>query len=197
MKKKDNKAVERGRIVEMAQRHFLVHGFREVTMDDIARELGMSKKTLYMHFPCKRQLVEVMIDERITQIESDLSAVLAQRDRGFNWRLHTMVETLQHHMEQIRPPFVHSIARAEPALFTKISARRAVFAERTFGKLLSEGRKDGALRTDIPVKNILRIFQMVLSEVLVPAKMAVSGLDLRVVGIQAISLFLEGALARK
>ena len=41
----------RTRIVAEARRHFFAHGFRGVTMDDLARELAMSKKTLYDAFP--------------------------------------------------------------------------------------------------------------------------------------------------
>src|SRR6266702_2427720 len=43
----------RQRIVEAARAHFFSHGFRRVTMDDLATELGISKKTLYVHFPDK------------------------------------------------------------------------------------------------------------------------------------------------
>ena len=43
----------RQRIVEAARAHFFSHGFRRVTMDDLAEELGISKKTLYAHFPGK------------------------------------------------------------------------------------------------------------------------------------------------
>ena len=44
---------ESARIVAAARRYFLAHGFRGVTMDDLAAELGMSKKTLYAHFSSK------------------------------------------------------------------------------------------------------------------------------------------------
>ncbi|HBH79164.1 MAG TPA: TetR family transcriptional regulator, partial [Nitrospira sp.] len=37
------------RVVAVARRQFLAHGFRSVSMDDLAAELGMSKKTLYAY----------------------------------------------------------------------------------------------------------------------------------------------------
>ena len=51
----------RQRIVEAARAHFLSHGFRSVTMDDLATELGISKKTLYTHFPGKFDLLEAVL----------------------------------------------------------------------------------------------------------------------------------------
>src|SRR5687767_13934717 len=47
----DHPAVQR--LVTVARSHFFAHGIRSVTMDDLADELGMSKKTLYAWFPSK------------------------------------------------------------------------------------------------------------------------------------------------
>ncbi|MGH7853681.1 MAG: helix-turn-helix domain-containing protein, partial [Candidatus Binatia bacterium] len=46
------------RIVVAARNHFFAHGFRSVTMDDLADEVGMSKKTLYAAFPSKLDLLQ-------------------------------------------------------------------------------------------------------------------------------------------
>ena len=46
-------AEARGRILAAARRLFFAHGFGRVTMDEIASELAMSKKTLYRHFASK------------------------------------------------------------------------------------------------------------------------------------------------
>jgi AcrR family transcriptional regulator len=40
-------------VIAAARRQFFVHGFRRVSMDDLAAELRMSKKTLYACFPSK------------------------------------------------------------------------------------------------------------------------------------------------
>lgn len=48
----------REKIIEIASDLFLTLGFKSVTMDDIANEMGMSKKTIYQHFENKRKLVE-------------------------------------------------------------------------------------------------------------------------------------------
>jgi AcrR family transcriptional regulator len=49
-------------IVEVAGRLFFAPGFARVSMDDLARELGMSKKTIYRHFPGKRSLLAAVLD---------------------------------------------------------------------------------------------------------------------------------------
>ncbi|MFF1739648.1 TetR/AcrR family transcriptional regulator, partial [Streptomyces mirabilis] len=51
-------------IVEAACRLFLAPGSVRVSMDDLARELGMSKKTIYRHFPDKRSLLAAVLDRQ-------------------------------------------------------------------------------------------------------------------------------------
>ena len=54
----------RDRIVATAERIFLRSGFSRVLMDDLARELGMSKKTLYSHFASKEELLRAVLVQR-------------------------------------------------------------------------------------------------------------------------------------
>ena len=49
--------IMRDKILEKSGEMFLTLGFKSVTMDDIARELGISKKTLYKYFSNKANLV--------------------------------------------------------------------------------------------------------------------------------------------
>ena len=51
-------------IIAGARQYFFSYGFRGVTMDDIAKELGMSKKTLYAHRRSRVALVKVVILEK-------------------------------------------------------------------------------------------------------------------------------------
>jgi len=50
------------RIVETAHAHLFTYGYNALTMDDLAHELGVSKKTLYVHFRSKDALVEMILD---------------------------------------------------------------------------------------------------------------------------------------
>ena len=52
----------RDTVVDAAMRRFNRHGYKSVTMDDIARELGMSKKTLYQVVPNKQALIDLTLE---------------------------------------------------------------------------------------------------------------------------------------
>lgn len=61
-------------IVEAAGRLFFAPNSARVSMDDLAHELGMSKKTIYRHFPDKRSLLAAALDRQFTAVERTLVA---------------------------------------------------------------------------------------------------------------------------
>ena len=58
--------------MDAARTHFFSHGFRSVTMDDLAEELGISKKTLYAYFPGKFDLLEAVLADKFAGVEAML-----------------------------------------------------------------------------------------------------------------------------
>ncbi|MFF4833975.1 TetR/AcrR family transcriptional regulator [Streptomyces sp. NPDC001315] len=61
-------------IVEAAGRLFFAAGSARVSMDDLARTLGMSKKTIYRHFPDKRSLLAAVLERQFAAVERTLVA---------------------------------------------------------------------------------------------------------------------------
>ena len=62
-------------LVKKIEQLFLRYGIKSVTMDDIARELGISKKTLYVHFPNKNSLVKKVMTFHLRHREHECSAI--------------------------------------------------------------------------------------------------------------------------
>src|SRR6266480_4077530 len=86
--------------------HFFAHGFRSVTMDDLATELGMSKKTLYAEFPSKTALLRAVLLDKFASVEKDLDAVMARCSGDAMAELQQLLACMQRQTEEIQPPFV-------------------------------------------------------------------------------------------
>src|SRR5689334_19929366 len=114
----------RQRIITESRRHFFAHGFRNVTMDDLAHEMAMSKKTLYACFPSKTALVEAAILEKFRNVDADLSRITSTSSSDCLGALRRLLECVQGHMEEIRPPFLRDIRRETPDLFAVVEGRR-------------------------------------------------------------------------
>jgi AcrR family transcriptional regulator len=67
-------------ILDAAGRLFLAPGAGRVSMDDLARELGMSKKTIYRHFPDRHSLLTAVLDRQFGAIERTLLAAAQDTD---------------------------------------------------------------------------------------------------------------------
>jgi AcrR family transcriptional regulator len=188
---------ERARIVTRARTHFFTHGFRTVTMSDLAAEMGMSKKTLYVHFPSKTALLQTVIDDKLAAVQNDLVPVIEDDRLPFAGRLQRLLATLRMHMGEIHPAFVRDIKKEAPELFARIQQGRRQLIQRGFGKLLEEGRRAGDVRRDIPVKLLIEMLIGTVDAMVVPARMDEPGITPRTALTQIVTVFLEGVLVRR
>ena len=183
-------------IVSGARRHFFAHGFRGVTMDDLAEELAMSKKTLYANFPSKTALLEAVITDKLGRVEADLKSAMSGEAADFPARLQAMLLCMRRQTDEIQPAFVRDVQREVPELFALVQNGRRKLIQRYFGKLLKEGRKAGSIRDDIPVDLTIEILVGAVDAIINPARMTELGLTPRTGFAHIISVFLEGVLVR-
>src|ERR1035437_2727022 len=71
------------RILDAARVHLFTYGYSALTMDNLAAELGMSKKTLYVHFPSKDALVEALIVGFTGEIRASADALFGDKTLSF------------------------------------------------------------------------------------------------------------------
>jgi AcrR family transcriptional regulator len=188
----ENSAAQR--IVTAARRHFFAHGFRSVTMDDLAEELGMSKKTLYAFFPSKDALLRSVLLDKFRSVELDLDRVASASSTDVLDSLHQLLACVQRHAEEIQPPFVRDIRREAPEMFQLVQSRRRDVIQRHFGKILNEGRKAGIFRKDISTRLMIEILLGATEAIMNPPKMAELGLTPKIGFLTIITVVLEGVL---
>src|SRR2546421_10820394 len=112
-------------IVEAARAHFFSHGFRSVTMDDLADELGISKKTLYAHFPSKIALLEAVLADKFASVEAKLKEVTCTYPHDFSTALQELLSSTQRELDEIKTPFVRDMRQKTTHVFKIVEGRRA------------------------------------------------------------------------
>ena len=185
------------RIVTTARRHFFAHGFRSVTMDDLAEELGMSKKTLYASFPSKEALLRSVVLDKFRSVELDLDRIASASSTDVLDSLHQLLACVQHHAEEIQPPFVRDIRREAPEMFQLVQSRRREVIQSHFGKILDEGRRAGIFRKDISTQLMIEILLGATEAIMNPPKMAELGLTPKTGFLTIITIVVEGVLTEK
>jgi AcrR family transcriptional regulator len=187
----------RQRIVTEARRHFLAHGFRGVTMDDLAVELGMSKKTLYAHFASKSALLRAVIDDKMRAVDADLGRVASRSSSDFLSAVQQLLACVRQHSEELQPPFLRDMAREVPELFKVVQTRRRALIQRHLGKLLREGRKSGMIRKDMTVDLMIEILVGATDALMNPQKLSQLDLPARTCLTAIVTIFLEGVMTGK
>ena len=187
----------RQRIVDAARIHFFSHGFRSVTMDDLAEELGISKKTLYAHFPGKFDLLEAVLADKLTGVEATLKEVTRAHPHDFPATLRGLLAGTQRELDEIKPPFVRDMRQKAPDVFKLVERRRAALIGRYMGKFFVDGQRLGMVRKDVPAKLIIEILLAMVQSIMNPAKIEELGMMPKEGFAGILKIVLEGALTSK
>ncbi|MCX6873097.1 MAG: TetR/AcrR family transcriptional regulator [Verrucomicrobia bacterium] len=139
----------RARILERATELLRRHGCRALTMELLARELGVSKKTLYAVVPSKEALVEAMIRRFVGELRSSLEAVLEVPGTDYSRRKEEFFATVFGALGRLPPQVFQDIDREYPSLRQRIEAIRGELLPTMLGRLLRLGAAEDKVRADV------------------------------------------------
>lgn len=133
-------------ILDAAERLLARFGYAKMTMDDLAREVGIGKGTLYLHFPSKEEVVLSRIDRMIGRLVAELQAIAAS-DREPAEKLRQMLVTRVLVRFDAARSYAESIDEMLASIRPGLLARRERhFAQEAavFAQLLQEAKRAGA-----------------------------------------------------
>jgi len=166
-------------------------------MDDLANELGISKKTLYAHFPGKIDVLEAVLAEKFQGVETMLHEVTRRQSQDFPATLRELLTGTQRELDEIKPPFVRDMRQKAPHVFESIERRRAALFQRYFGNLLLAGQRAGMVRKDVPAKLTIEILLAIVQAIMNPAKMEELGMMPKEGFAGILKIVLHGVLTPK
>jgi AcrR family transcriptional regulator len=184
----------RGRILRQARADFFAHGYSSFTMDGLAAELGMSKKTLYIHFAGKDEIVGAVIDDLAAEIRADADAMLRNRELNLAEKLRGFVEGMVERMATLSPRTVRDLQRFAPKLYAKVEEVRGKTLPYVFGRFLEEGQVAGLVRTNLPPGFAIEFFLHAMQGMMQPATLDRMRLAPREVVATGVDMFFGGLL---
>jgi len=158
----------RERILNKAQEMFTQFGYSRVTMDEVASELGMSKKTLYKFFPGKEQLIRSIITDVKCEVSEYCDSLIQKEDVDFVDKLKQLMNFFTQQAEKFRGPLLNDLQKAVPECWKELNDLRIKHSYQKFNELLEQGKKARAFREDIDQQLILLIFMNAMQALLNP-----------------------------
>src|SRR5688572_12296567 len=182
------------RILRQARADFFAQGYSSFTMDALAGELGMSKKTLYVHFAGKDEIVGAVIDDLAAEIRRDADALLRNRTLNLSEKLRGFVEGMVERMASLTPRTVRDLQRFAPKLYAKVEEVRGTTLPYVFGRFVEQGQETGMIRATLPVGFAIEFFLHAMQGMMQPATLERMRTSPREVIPAAIDLFFGGLL---
>ncbi|MRG95479.1 TetR family transcriptional regulator [Polyangium spumosum] len=184
------------RILAAARRLFFAYGFGRVTMDEIASELAMSKKTLYRHFASKEVLCEAVIDASFSAIDGDLAGVLGDGALSFEDKLERFMRIVAAGYEEARGPLLSDLQRDAPSLWARVEQWRQKVVHTRTRALFAAGKRAGVFRPDIPEDLVVRVVIGNAQNVLRPDVLSALGMSFPEAFAHCKAVLLDGIRAR-
>lgn len=146
---------EQNKIIEHTEEKFFRDGFYKTTMDEIASELKMSKKTIYKFFPSKDDLVHAIAKFFMNRMKSKIVPAL-QSDKNAIEKLGDLINILAKASEKISAARMEELKRHYPSLWNEIDNFRTEMMFGNITKVIDQGKKEG-LFVDYPTNIIMHV----------------------------------------
>ncbi len=134
-----------------ANEMFLKLGFKSVTMDDIAGEMCISKKTIYKYFCNKELLVEETTERMHQEVNQKINELALQNFNAIeeNFEIQKMFKEM---FKSYDTSPVYQLKKHYPMIFMKIQEKSIEFCNSNFRNNIEKGIREGLYRTDLDIK---------------------------------------------
>ena len=139
------------RIIQGGEELFLQAGIKSVTMDDIARHLGMSKKTIYQFFGDKNELVVALVKDRLKEDERQINEIISSSANVIEEMIN-MMKCSEEILSRANPVIFHDMQKYHPEAWQEFQRFKAEVIINKLQELLLKGIDQGFIRDDIDVK---------------------------------------------
>lgn len=183
-------------ILEHSQELFYRYGTRSVTMDDIARQLGVSKKTLYKHFKDKEAIVFTMMKTKIAEMENRTLFIAQHSNDAVDEILKTM-EYMSEVLVNMTPGLFFDLQKFHPHAWKLFINHRNNYLKDCITKNLRRGIKEDLYRDDIDVELTAKLRLCQIDNTVDPNLFPGRQFDIRQVNLCSLDLYLHSIVNTK
>ena len=145
------------KIINKAKEMFLKLGFKSITMDDIACEMCISKKTIYKYFSNKDILIEESIQMVHKEINETIDKIVAQNFNAIeeNFEIKRMFKEM---FKSAESSPIYQLKKHYPEIYDKVLNMQVEVCVRCFKDNIVKGINEGLYRKDLDVDNYVKFY---------------------------------------
>ena len=155
---------ENSKIIKTAGEMFFRLGIRSVSIDDICRELGMSKKTFYVYFDSKDALIDQLLDANLAYIAGKMNDLLQLQD--FRQLVKAFIKRQEAEKNDVRrvPQLVYDLKKYYPRQFADFQTKCFETQKQYIERYLELGVAQGLVRADLNIELTAVLFVKIHSD---------------------------------
>lgn len=151
------------KFLEKAAELFIEHGSKTLTMDDIAKEFGMSKKTLYQKYKNKDALLEEILAFKLNEIIEKMQRLDVEVENAVE-RMFCRDEQIERAVNSNQSLMIKQLIKYYPTIFNKHMVNFSEKFAAVLEQNIERGRAQGYYREDFNASVYARLFfQLMLS----------------------------------
>jgi AcrR family transcriptional regulator len=135
-------------ILEGAKNLFMQFGLKSITMDDIARKVGVSKKTIYQFFSDKNSIVFKSVHEHFSDHRKEIENVLSNSKDAIE-AIYSMSKCMKVQVEAINPTVLYDLQRYFPKAYKRFLEFKNTFMKERMTRIIEDGIAAGYFRKEI------------------------------------------------
>ncbi len=159
---------DRNRILAKARERFMQFGFAKVTLDEIASDLGMSKKTLYKHFESKEDLLREMVRSYTRALSGRIEGIVSS-DIAFQVKLRNLLIEIGTTLASVNRQLLIDIQRYLPDLWTEVEEFRRRQLMDKMGRMVEQGIREKIFRENLNPELFLLVFISAVQGIITPS----------------------------
>lgn len=144
-------------LFEKSRELFTRYGVKSLTMDDIARELGMSKKTIYRFISNKNELVKLAMAHHLEAEKKQVSEIMNTASDSVAGMLQ-ILDYIVGELRELNPSILYDLQKYYPEAWAAMNQYRYDFILNTIMLNLERGKQEGVYRKDFDSAIIARIY---------------------------------------
>ncbi len=141
---------DKQRILDVASSKFLESGITKVTLDEVATELGMSKKTLYKFFPSKDILLHTIVKMMLSRVEKETLSIVDSNE-PFENKLTRIIALIGRQVRHLSKQFQLDVQRFAPSLWNEIDKFRRERILCHVKRMFEQAKRENIFRSDLNV----------------------------------------------
>lgn len=145
----------RDRIKQKADELYRRYGVKSVTMDEVALQLGVSKKTIYQSFSDKNELVDEVVSDMLASNKTLCRGAISESENAID-EVMIMMKAMQDMMASLNPSFVFDIQRGHPLAYNKFNNYKSEFIYKMLVDNIERGKKEGLYRPELNTEVIAK-----------------------------------------